>query len=331
MTKYKPGESKFERRLRRIREHNEKMITEHFHLDLEGHLKQKIKRMGEDYRSITAKFTDKEVEEASEICFMIGNLIKPEDGMTYEEVACLLGWSEEWLEDDSYVSRINRLLYVLQMITFEFLFNTTIESGEEKDGDRRLTIIPHVKETKKIRVSAPNFRGDPSYRTEYEGCNKQVIFNAAASREYSVEAFEKLGIGFGYKLKKDDFQKVGIPFDCVATEQEKEFVEMFDNLKGIKSRINGRDRYNYIDELTPLIKKIGNRFCKGLGPNGIEEDDLMHEIMPELVGRVGNDLNLELYETKFTDALYIIYYRFDKDGDLPEGIFEEWKKDHGYG
>jgi len=87
MTKHKAGESKAERRLRRLVEHNEKMVTEHFHLNPEKHIKERMKHLGEHYRSKTAKFSDKELEEAMKIGFHIGNRVEPEDGLTYIELA----------------------------------------------------------------------------------------------------------------------------------------------------------------------------------------------------------------------------------------------------
>jgi hypothetical protein len=60
-------------------------------------------------------------------------------------------WGEKCLEDDTYVSKIDRLLYVLQMIVLEFMFDTTMEAEEQEAGGRIIPIIPHVKSTKKIR------------------------------------------------------------------------------------------------------------------------------------------------------------------------------------
>src|SRR5215467_189771 len=118
MTKHKAGESKAERRFRRLVEHNKKMITEHFHLNDDKFMKQHMKDLGEHYRSITAKFSDKEIQEAYQIGDIINDCLKPEDGYYYKTVAVAL-WGEKCLEDDTYVSKVDHLLYVLQMIFLE--------------------------------------------------------------------------------------------------------------------------------------------------------------------------------------------------------------------
>jgi hypothetical protein len=186
MTKHKPGESKAERKVRRALEHNKKMITEHFHLNHDKYIEEKMKLMGEGFRSISARFSDKEIEEAMGIGFVILNSIKPEDGYTYAEIAMIL-WAprehhrledlpEQYLKDNVFVSKIDHLLYVLQIIAFESTFNTTMEPQEE--GKRGVSIIPHVKSMKLER---------------YGNRNVPMIFNAAASKQYTAEALEKFG------------------------------------------------------------------------------------------------------------------------------------------
>jgi hypothetical protein len=234
MTKHKAGESKAERRIRRVIEHNKKMITEHFHLDYDKHNKEHMKRLGEYYRSITAKFSDKEIQEAMQIGLFIIDRIKPEDGLSYEEIAMVL-WSdprkeisleeaipEEYLKDDMYVSKIDRLLYVLQMIIFELGFNTTLEPQEA--GKRTIPIIPCVRSTKKLRVKGDD--GKDFYK-EYDE-SFQMIFNAAGS-EYGYEVLEELG-GIG-KLKSNDYARVNVPHPLSKEERECEII--LNDLKGV--------------------------------------------------------------------------------------------------
>jgi hypothetical protein len=235
MTKHKAGESKAERRFRRVIEHNKKMITEHFHLDYDKHSKEHMDRLGEYYRSITAKFTDKEMEEAELIGQFIIDRIKPEDGVSHKEMAYCL-WGEKCLEDDTYVSKVDRLLYVLQMIVLEFTFDTTMEAEEQEAGGRIIPIIPHVKSTKKIRVKGDD--GNYFYK-EYEK-PFEMIFNAAASREYGLEAIEKLG-GM-HKLKPDDYAGLGIP-DPLSKE-DREIETILSDLKGV----GNQDVGEYVEE-----------------------------------------------------------------------------------
>jgi hypothetical protein len=79
-------------------EHNEKMITEHFHLNYDKHIEEKGKRMGEYFRSITATFSDKEMEETMKIGLAIVDRVKPENGLTYAEIAAEL-WGLKPKED----------------------------------------------------------------------------------------------------------------------------------------------------------------------------------------------------------------------------------------
>jgi hypothetical protein len=204
MTKHKAGESAAERRYRRVIEHNERMITEHFHLNYDKHLKEKEKLMGEYFRSITATFSDKEMEEAMKIGLAIVDRVKPEDGLSYTEIVTEL-WglktkedlpgkeSIERERDQDFHTKIDHLLYVLQVIVFEFAFNT------KKD----VAIIPHIKSVK----------------------DKPLIFNAARDNEYACEALEnwpdsssyKCGaeaiekFGGSHKLKSNDYAKVAAP------------------------------------------------------------------------------------------------------------------------
>ena len=198
MNNHKAGESKAERKFRRLVEHNKKMIAEHFHLNYDKHQKEHMKRLGEHFRGITAKFTDKEMEEAELIGRFIIDRIKPEDGVSHKEMAYCL-WGKKCLEDGTYVSKIDRLLYVLQMVVLEFMFDTTVEAEEEKAGGRKIPIVPYVKSTKKIRVKGEG--GDSVYKENDKPF--QMIFNAAANRDYAFEAFEKSGMV--HKLNSDDY------------------------------------------------------------------------------------------------------------------------------
>jgi hypothetical protein len=53
-----------EQKFRKIAEHNKKIVTDHYHLNYDKFLNQHIQDIGEYFRSITAKFTDKEMEDA---------------------------------------------------------------------------------------------------------------------------------------------------------------------------------------------------------------------------------------------------------------------------
>ena len=193
MTKHKPGETRAERKYRRLVEHNRKVITKHYHLDFEKAFKEDEKEFGEEVKRIISTFSDKEIEEAN----MLGNLIvkkrKPEDGLTYEEVAAAL-WgekekffksSEEFLQkqkeyrDNYHRSKVDRLLYVLQYLSFDLSFNTTImKSKEEKekergdDGGILMLMIPCVKLTHKHNKGKDGGRREKILLTADKNKNK---------------------------------------------------------------------------------------------------------------------------------------------------------------
>jgi hypothetical protein len=73
----------------RIIEHNQKAMTKQ-HIDQE----KAGKKLGEEFRRITAIFTDKEIDEASYIGIAIANKMNPEDGFSYEEIASAL-WGDD--------------------------------------------------------------------------------------------------------------------------------------------------------------------------------------------------------------------------------------------
>jgi hypothetical protein len=308
MTKHKAGESKAERKFRRLAEHNKKMITEHFHLDYDKHGKEHMKDLGEYYRSITAKFTDKEMEEAELIGRFIIDRIKPEDGVSHKEMAYCL-WGEKCLEDDTYVSKIDRLLYVLQMIVLEFMFDTTVEAEEEKAGGRKIPIVPYVKSTKKIRVKGEG--GDSVYK-EYDK-PFQMIFNAAANRDYAFEAFEKSGAF--RKLTKNDYARVGIR---PLSKEDRESETILNNLKGL----GNQDIVQYMEELERLVERIRDTIAN-VGLPGMLEDDFINAVIPESKGKS----DLEPYRLKFNDAMYMLYKAQEQGGVYTKGSkYSKYKK-----
>ncbi len=56
----------------------------------------------------------------------------------------------------------------------------------------------------------------------------------------------------------------------------------------------------------------------------VDEVEVMYQIFPEAVGKVGKDL--EPYTTKFNDALYMYF----KILGLNNSATQEWMIDHGY-
>lgn len=303
MTKHKVGETKVERKLRRIIEHNQKVMTEQ-HIDQE----KAGKKLGEEFRRITATFTDKEIDEASYIGIAIANKTKPEDGFSYEEIASALWddnddptWEtlpEEYRKDDAYISKIDRLLYVLQNLAFEFMFTTTIEPEEK--GERRLSLVPCVKSTNKIKDKDKD--GKEILRKLDEPV--EMIFNAAGDRKLAAEQLLKSGI-----------RKAKLP-----TKGEKEAESIINNLKGDYWREgNIEEKFEELSQLVEAIIKIMEN------TRGIEETELMHKVLPESIGKEGKDL--EAYITKFNDALYLLFRSYEpKAGELNT----EWKVDHGY-
>jgi len=184
------------------------IVTEHFHLDLRKFFKMCMKQHGEYYRSIVAKFSDKEIEEAMKVGSLIEHRLTPEDGIPYEVIAMLL-WCvdkdkcrdkavpkdripfndsllREYLNYDVMYPKIDRLLYVLQTLMFESTFNA---EPTEKEGKYFVPIIPYVMSANK----------NNHYFSEK--FDIKIVFNAACS-DYFYEAIEKLG--YGYKMTSDD-------------------------------------------------------------------------------------------------------------------------------
>jgi hypothetical protein len=193
MIKHKVGETRAERKIRMIIEHNKKVITEYYHLDYEKVLKKNAKEFGENIRRIKSTFSDMEMENALILGIVIGRAQEPEDGFTYEEIANgLLGYKieakrNEELEDgkeEEYRSKINRLLYVLQYMSFDFLYNTTIE--REEKGERSLSMFPCIRLTHKVREE-----DDGKIITYDEPV--EMIFNGCKSK-YASEELLKFGL-----------------------------------------------------------------------------------------------------------------------------------------
>ena len=302
MTKHKIGESRAERKLRRIIEHNQKVMDkQHINQEKAG------KKLGEEFRRITAKFTDKEIDEASKIGIVIANKMNPEDGFSYEEIASALWgddkdptWEtlpEEYRKDDAYISKIDRLLYVLQNLAFEFMFNTTIEPEEK--GERRLSLIPYVKSTNKIKDKDK----DGTERLRKLDEQVKMIFNAAGDRKLAAEQLLKSGI-----------RKTKLP-----TKEDKEVEITKSNLKGqYTSEESCKELERIVDAVMIIMQDNVN-------PRGIEETEMMHRVLPESIGKEGKDL--EPYVTKFNDALYLLFRSYEpKAGERNT----EWKIDHGY-
>ncbi len=142
-----------EEKYRKIVEHNKKIVIDHYHLDYDKFLHQHIQEIGKYFRSITVKFTDKEMEDATVLGYAIADKTEPEDGISYKEIAIGLGIYDnvKTLKDvpAGYKEKIDRLLYVLQYMALEFEYNTTPEKGVNVG----VNLVPVVKRTKKIRHS----------------------------------------------------------------------------------------------------------------------------------------------------------------------------------
>jgi hypothetical protein len=274
-------------------------IVEHFHLNKDKFVGQQLRKKGEHYRSITAKFSDKEMEEAMKIGVRIKDCLEPQDGCSYEEIATML-WGDKYLEDDKYVSRVDRLLYILQAIILEICYNSP---GEEDKMEGVIRIMPYVKSTKKTRIK------------EYDEPIK-VIFNAAANREYGLEALKEFRLT--ERLKGDDYI-IELEIPCLSKE-EREWKLVEDNLKGL----GNQDVYEYLDRLKPLIDRIHD-ILFSLGP--MPDNDLMNKVMPESAGK-----DLEPYKTKFCDAMYMWFKLIEhsKHRKVVERFQERWEKSHGY-
>lgn len=336
-TKHKAGESPARRRFRRIVEQNKKVITKHFRLDYEKHVQQHIKELGEYYRSITTGFSDKEMEEAMKIGLLTKDKGKPEDGVSYEELAAVL-WGvgddykvahapfeevlpAEYIKDDAYVSKIDRLLYVLENIVCEFVFNTTLEP--EENGRRVIPLVPCVVATKTIK--------DYDEQSKKEVLRKldkpvETIFNGAGT-DYAFEHWEKNGQV--QKLKKSDAHYYVLPkhLQPTLTRVEKEAEMILNNLKG---RGEGQPIDEYMDGLTSLVRKISDTFLTLGKERDMLEEEMIYHVIPEASGKTGEEL--ELHKARFFDAMYVFFVTTEhgKNKKWAQELHREWKRDHGY-
>src|SRR5215831_7231337 len=135
MTRHKPGESKYHREYRRTVELNNKTLAD-LHIDQNKFYENNARRQGEKYRSITAKFSDKEMEEAAEVIKMDSKLSKPQDGKSYDEIARMIWGENEWTE-----SKVEHLLYVTEIIAMDLAFNAMRGAG----GGVSIAFIPYTK------------------------------------------------------------------------------------------------------------------------------------------------------------------------------------------
>ena len=101
MTKHKVDETKVEREFRKTAEHNERMLKEYYHYDIDKARKKHVKELGEYLRGITAKFSDKEMEEAITIGEFIALREEPEEGLSYKEIAMGLWPENEEFNDNN--------------------------------------------------------------------------------------------------------------------------------------------------------------------------------------------------------------------------------------
>jgi hypothetical protein len=305
MTKHKPGVSKYEKEYRRILEHNKKAIKEQ-HID-----EKKIsKQIGEHFREITAKFSDKEMEEASEIGMFIINKYEPEVGFSYEEIASVMwgmhnagndgkDWKkfeeampEEYLKDNTYISKVDRLLYVLKCMIYEFTFNTTKE-GWEKDKEKRcIPILPCVRPTKQVK----NLDGTITAFDE----PIPMIFN-----------------GVKMKYRSEDLIKFGEVVEARSyTENDIKTESIIGNLKGnYETEVNSKEFIRIAENIRRIIHESKD----------IEETELLHKVLPGSIGKSGKEL--DPYWIVLNDALYLI---FESQGSGNNEANEQWKLDHGY-
>ena len=86
--------------IRKLIEHNKKILTEDYHLDYKKVITENSKVFGEKVKQEVGKFSDSEINEASILGTVLMQKDEPEDGFIYQEVAIGL-WGE--MED---VSRI---------------------------------------------------------------------------------------------------------------------------------------------------------------------------------------------------------------------------------
>lgn len=313
MTEHKVGETRAERKIRRIIEHHKKVATE-YHLNYDKMLENEKKEIGEHARRITSTFSDKEMEEAMKIGFLIAERQEPEDGLSYKEIALILWDDGDYIKNhpddvlnekaikeryrNDYIQRVDRLLYVLQYIYLEFMYNTTLEPNEK--GKRYLSMMPCVRSTRKLRVDGKIITYNEPVR---------VIFNGF-KRKYAAEQM--------LKIVEADKTKLKTVTELPSNEDvEAEFI--MNNLKGDISNAA------YLEELSQIVWKVRKIMKKCKDQKGIEETELMHKVFPESMRKSGKDL--EPYVTKFNDALYLFFKAFEpKTGELNR----QWKIDHGY-
>ena len=63
------------------------MLKEYYHYDIDKARKKHVKELGEYLRGITAKFSDKGMEEAITIGELIAVCKSREEGLSYKEIA----------------------------------------------------------------------------------------------------------------------------------------------------------------------------------------------------------------------------------------------------
>jgi len=136
------------------------------------------------------------MDESQMLAYFIADGKEPEDGLTYEEVAAMLWRNDDYYKshkgadafrfDDiiqeeyrnDYKEKVDRVIYVLQHIIFEFIYNTTLKPG----CDLGPSIFPIVMSTEKIKDD------DGKIITYDEPI--EVIFNGAKEK-YLRKALEK--------------------------------------------------------------------------------------------------------------------------------------------
>jgi hypothetical protein len=271
-----------EKELRKIIEHNKRIIEKHYHLNYDKFIKQHSRSLGEYFRSETAKFTDKEMEDAMVLGLAIADKTEPESGLSYEELGSGLLYhvdKPEILPKD-YREKIDRLLHVLQYVVFEMGFNTTPEKG----NNEQVHMVPVVKWTKKIK----NEEGKIEKLDEAV----EIIFNGA-NKKYASEQFEKIGLRTG-KISKDEL----LPEHLQSKSAPELLAEHFD------------DRYKTDeekDQLCDLAEKLIKTMDKEY--EHVPLKDLLHRVFPETKDMDYDsddyDPALDPYMDKIKDALFL--------------------------
>jgi predicted nuclease with TOPRIM domain len=128
-----------------------------------------------------------------------------------------------------------------------------------------------------------------------------------------------------HKLKRNDYDKVGVPHPLSKEDRESEII--FNELKGVQA--NRSHVEEYMKELIPLVERLDDRISN-LGKDGMWESDLMNELLPESRGKTGKDL--EPYQMRFDDAMYTIFKAKErgKYKKIAERLHADWKREHGY-